>query len=224
MIEVVAATKFSADEFWNRSPLGASLKRLEADRRLTSRIAFENRSGLPEIYNDSIDVATSAEIVVFIHDDVWIDDIFFIDRILDGLQAFHLLGVAGNRRRVARQPSWAFQNDSFVWDEPKYLSGRIGYGSTSFSNIAWFGESPAACELLDGAFLAARKTVLRQHQVAFDRRFAFHFYDLDFCRTARHKKLRVGTWPICLTHQSSGAYGTPDWKAAYDVYLEKWGD
>ena len=72
MIEVVAATKFSADEFWNRSPLGASLKRLEADRRLTSRIAFENRSGLPEIYNDSIDVATSAEIVVFIHDDVWI--------------------------------------------------------------------------------------------------------------------------------------------------------
>jgi hypothetical protein len=34
--------------------------------------------------------------------------------------------------------------------------------------------------------------------------------------------LRLGTWPICLTHQSEGAFNTPRWKEKYRAYLEKW--
>ena len=42
-------------------------------------------------------------------DDVWIDDIFFSQRISEGLQTFDAIGVAGNRRRVRNQPAWAIE-------------------------------------------------------------------------------------------------------------------
>jgi GT2 family glycosyltransferase len=65
---------------------------------------------------------------------------------------------------------------------------------------------------------------LQEHNVRFDPRFDFHFYDLDFCRTARQKGLRLGTWPICVTHQGKGAFGTPEWRRNHQAYLTKWGD
>ena len=84
------------------------------------------------------------------------------------------------------------------------------------------GPTPAACELLDGLFLAARRPVLRANNVLFDPAFDFHFYDLDFCRTARAKGLRLGTWPIALTHQSNPLYGNPQWSELFLQYCEKW--
>jgi GT2 family glycosyltransferase len=45
---------------------------------------------------------------------------------------------------------------------------------------------------------------------------------MDFCRTARLAGLRLGTWPICLTHQSGGAFGSGRWNAQYRLYQRKW--
>ena len=104
------------------------------------------------------------------------------------------------------------------------LSGAVAHGKMPFGGIQVYGAAPAECELLDGVLLAARKSVLAGRGVSFDPRFDFHFYDLDFCRTARGRGLRLGTWPICLTHQSGGAFGTESWKQGYQKYLEKWGD
>jgi GT2 family glycosyltransferase len=224
MIEIVSATQLSETDFWNQAALGISLRRVQYDRRLAANITFANGHSLAEIYNSRIAAAHGAEILVFIHDDVWIDDYFLADRVIDGLKAFHLLGVAGNRRRVPQQPAWAFVDAAFTWDEKANLSGWVAHGKSAFGDIVWFGEVPAACELLDGLFLAARRDVLLAHGVQFDPRFLFHFYDLDFCRTARQRGLRLGTWPIALTHQSAGAFDTPPWHAAYRAYLEKWGD
>ena len=56
----------------------------------------------------------------------------------------------------------------------------------------------------------------------FDPRYAFHYYDLHFCRTARERGLKLGTWPICLTHASAGAYDSPPWREARRVYRAKW--
>ena len=71
-----------------------------------------------------------------------------------------------------------------------------------------YGVIPAACELLDGVFISAKKSVLQANGVTFDPQFDFHLYDLDFCRSAREQGLRIGTWPVLLTHQSGGAFGT----------------
>lgn len=67
-----------------------------------------------------------------------------------------------------------------------------------------------------------KKSTLADNKVLFDPRFDFHFYDMDFCRSARTKGLRLGTWPICITHQSGGAFGSQRWIEKYRLYLEKW--
>jgi hypothetical protein len=41
--------------------------------------------------------------------------------------------------------------------------------------------------------LAARSNTLAEKGLRFDPLFDFHFYDLDFCRQAELRKLRMGT-------------------------------
>lgn len=223
MIEIVSATRLSEAEFWRKSALGLSLQRLEEDARITAHIAFDNRLGLPEIYNMRIDAPGGHDILVFMHDDVWIDDDQFVERIADGLQQFDVIGVAGNRRRAPRQASWilVIENEKFRRDDMANLSGRVGHGVKAGGSVSSFGEVPSECELLDGVLLAARKSRLQKAKVRFDQRFDFHFYDMDFCRTARANALRLGTWPLRITHQSMGAYNEL-WLEQYLRYLQKW--
>jgi GT2 family glycosyltransferase len=224
MIEIVSATRLPEADFWNQSALGISLRRLGHDARLVARIAFENRRGLPEIYNARIAAQDGGDILVFLHDDVWIDDYFLGDRVAEGLRAYDVIGVAGNRRKVPHQPAWAFVDARFTWDARSNLTGAVAHGRTPFGSISHFGAVPAECELLDGVLLAASKAALTASSVLFDPRFDFHFYDMDFCRSARKHGLRLGTWPICITHQSGGAFGSQAWQDKYRAYIAKWGD
>jgi GT2 family glycosyltransferase len=223
-IEIVSATRLSQDDFVSRSALGLSLRRL-GDKRLRVAVAFSNSRGLPDIYNTRITAPDGPDILVFIHDDVWIDDYFLADRVITALATYDVIGVAGNRRRGARQPAWAFIDDKFTWDERANLSGGIAHGKQPFGKVTRYGDTVSAeCELLDGVFLAAKRAPLVERGVLFDPRFDFHFYDMDFCRAARKAGLRLGTWPICLTHQSGGAFGVGRWKEKFPEYLEKWPD
>jgi len=223
-IEIVSATRFSQAEFAARSALGQSLLRLAFDDRLTAALAFANRTCLPAVFNARIIASAPVEILVFMHDDVWIDDHFFVDRVIDGLRHFDVIGVAGNRRRVPRQPAWSFVNADLHWDELCNLSGWVAHGAQPAGTVYKFGAVPAECELLDGILLAVRKSALLAHHLLFDERFDFHFYDVDFCRAARQAGLRLGTWPIAITHQSGGSFGSVAWLRNYVAYLAKWGN
>jgi hypothetical protein len=223
MIDVVTATRLSSFDFWKRSALGQSLKRLEHDPRIRAHVAFRNRKGLPEVYNTRIQAPDAHDALVFVHDDVWIDDAQFADHVLEGLAHYDVIGVAGNRRRLPFQPAWAFVDIMFNCDEQEHLSGAVAHGPKPFGELSVFGDTPSDCELLDGVFIAARAQALQSQGVAFDPKFKFHLYDMDFCRSARDKGLRIGTWPVMLTHQSAGAFGSPSWTEHYRTYLEKWG-
>jgi len=224
MLEFVAATRLTRDEFWEKAALALSLKRMESDERWVPRVAFENARGLPEVFNERIHAQSEHDILAFVHDDIWLDDFFTVDHVAEALDEFDLVGVAGNKRRVPGQPTWAHTHvtDQFVWDDLANLSGGIAHGKDAWGFVNRFGESPAECELLDGVFIAARRSTLLEHEVLFDPRFRFHFYDLDFCRTARSRGLKLGTWPIALTHQSMGGYGSEAWRDAYAQYFAKW--
>lgn len=224
MLDIICATRLTAQEFWSRSALGLSLRRLLYESRLVPRIYFENSRGLPELYNERIDAADASPLLVFIHDDVWLDDFFFVEHVGAALTGFDLIGVAGNRRRAPGQPSWAFASTNFQWDDRANLSGAVAHGPSPFGQISVFGPTPQPCELLDGVMLATRRDLLRERRVRFDERFSFHFYDMDFCRAARQGGLRLGTWPIAVTHQSEGGFGSNGWLESYKLYLDKWGD
>jgi GT2 family glycosyltransferase len=223
-IEIISATQKTRAEFSDKSALGLSLQRLGHDRRLVARIATDNTRGLSAVYNEFLDLVDGDSIAVFMHDDVWIDDYFFSQRILEALSAYDVIGVAGNRRRVPKQPAWAFVTPQGKWDDAEHLTGAIACGSHPFGSVNYYGSAPAECALLDGMFLAAKKSTLVQHNVAFDPRFDFDFYDMDFCRSASQNGIRLGTWPICLTHMSSGRFGSERWMKGYQTYIDKWRD
>jgi hypothetical protein len=221
---IVSATQRTEADFWESSALGRSLPHhLKHDARLAVNVAFENARGLPEIYNRAIDQAEDDEVLVFMHDDVWIDETdAFADILFDGLTHFDVIGVAGNRRRLPKQPAWAFIDEKFTRDNPEHLSGRIAHGKNAFGEVTYFGSMPADCELLDGVFIATQKDRLSKKNIRFDSQFDFHFYDLDFCRSARKAGLKLGTWPIKLTHQSPGNYRSTHWREKSQLYLKKW--
>jgi GT2 family glycosyltransferase len=222
-VRVACATRLSEKEFWKASALGRSLRNWRQDRRVSFDVAYGNTAGLPVVYNAALDRSAPGEAVVFVHDDVWLEDPLWLDKLTPALRRFDLVGVAGNTRRQKRQRAWLIRpGDGFVLDLP-HLSGVVGHGERPGGEASEYGPTPAACELLDGVLLALRAEVARGSGLRFDERFRFHFYDLDLCREARRRGLVLGTWPISLTHQSKGFFGGEAWEAGLAQYFGKWG-
>jgi len=222
-VQIISATRYSEQDFWSKTALGLSLHRhLKQESGITAKVAFNNTLGLSTVFNQAIEQADDRAILVFVHDDVWIDEANFVDTLIAGLAHFDVIGVAGNKRRLPNQPAWLFTDTALTWDDDEYLSGKVWHGPHAFGEDKFYGEVPAACELLDGVFLAVRKSVLNAAHVRFDPQFDFHLYDIDFCRSARVAGLSLGTWAIKLTHQSKGAFGSPHWAQKCQLYFNKW--
>ncbi|MFM7568981.1 MAG: hypothetical protein ACKO8O_09795, partial [Betaproteobacteria bacterium] len=70
----VTATRLSQAQFESRSPLAQSLRRLGQLTPLALRLFADNRAALGSCYNQAIDEAPRGACLVFVHDDVFIDD------------------------------------------------------------------------------------------------------------------------------------------------------
>lgn len=224
VIHFVSATRMNEDDFWRTSALGQSLQKLKTAPDVQVHIHFNNTAGLPALYNQHISAVSRSDILVFLHDDLWLDDPDCINQIRKAVGYYDIVGVAGNIRLLPNQPIWCFKepvNGQFVWDTG-YLSGAIGDGRNSTKKIDTYGPTPMDCKVVDGVFIAVRGSNLKRSGTKFDERFKFHFYDVDFCRAANNSGLSIGTWPIAMTHQSGGAFLSPPWQDAYKIYVEKW--
>jgi GT2 family glycosyltransferase len=224
MLRIVAATRHDQIGFMRHTLLGRTLARLMSRKEIRALVRYSNTGGLSEVFNAAIAEADITDTLIFTHDDVWMDDWFLPERLEEAFARYAVVGVAGNRRRLPRQPAWGFIDTIFTPDAPESLSGAVGHIRGVTEEMSWYGKTPAPVKMLDGIFLAASVRTLRSAGVTFDTRFAYHFYDLDFCRTCEKVGLGMGTWPITVTHGSFGRYGSPEWTQAYDAYLRKWGD
>ena len=224
-IHVICATRLSADEFLHKSPTGVSLNAFIRTSEVKLTLFTHNSIGLPDLYNRAIEnSAGKPAILVFMHDDVFIPDFFWTERVREGLKLFDIVGIAGNKRRLPRQPGWIVTNLQGRLDDFSNLSGAIGQGSRCPpEKLDVFGPPGAECKLLDGVFLASSSMTLNASNLRFDPKFSFHFYDLDFCRSAEIRKLRMGTIPMSAIHASYGEMGER-WLNSYHDYLLKWKD
>ncbi len=220
-IRLVCATRTTREEF-AQTALGRSLAVCPYPF-VELRLFPANTQGLPVLYNTAIqEAAVDPAILAFAHDDIYLCDLFWPGRVLEGLNTFDVLGIAGNRRRIPGQPAW-HSDAQGTWDK-EHLSGAVGHGNGfPCGNFSYYGPPHREVKLLDGVLLVARSSTLLSKGIRFDHRFDFHFYDMDFCRQAELQSLRMGTWSISVIHESPGAFGTPVWQAAYEKYLEKWG-
>jgi GT2 family glycosyltransferase len=223
---IVSATREDPVAFRRHTKLGLSLQRLSFDTRVVAAVACRNAERLAAVYNRAIQQATDDDAFLFVHDDIYLDDYQLFSRVDEALRQFDVIGLAGNTRPDERHVGWAFWRTPgdrrFTWYDKSVLSGAVAHFSAGGEGVSYFGPFPQECQLLDGCFLAVSARRARERGVRFDERFAFHFYDLDFCRTCRQAGLRMGTWPIAVTHASGGRYGSPEWEEALKIYQEKW--
>lgn len=229
-IRIVSATMKDEDGFWTETFLGRSLSLFTSHPQPRISIISNNyggrRKGLSMIYNSFLRPKYSKEILVFVHDDVYLHDWQIEHRLNDALKRFDVIGLAGNTNPDFAEPSWALGWNRVKypkgWQPQKYLSGSVGHAVGGKMRVSYYGPTPRDCQLLDGLFLAINTAKLVEKSVKFDEQFDFHFYDLDFCRECSKKQLKLGTWPISVTHASGGAYGSPQWESAKKQYLLKW--
>jgi tetratricopeptide (TPR) repeat protein/GT2 family glycosyltransferase len=229
-VRFVCATRLSEREFFAKAPLGRSLplyRSFPKKQSIELRLFPNNSAGLSGLYNTAIEEARDEPaILVFIHDDVYLSDFYWAEYLHTALRSFNLVGLVGNRRRVPRQASWMFLDDRFTCDSYDYFSGVIGHGEAfpNLRQLSVYGPPGQEVKLLDGVLLAIHSRTLLQHELRFDPRFHFHFYDMDFCRQAELRNLKMGTCAMSVVHASAGELGNTGWRAAYADYLVKYGE
>ncbi len=193
-----------------------SLHRLGIDQ---FEFAENNRGGLAKRYNDFLDThAGKNAIGVLVHDDVSLEDAFVCDKLSEGAKLFAIQGLAG-AASFDLQLDWP----ETIWIRaPRaHLSGAIEH--TMPDGLAFwnpFGPVPKQCIVLDGLFFAV--DLAKIGNVRFDERFAFNFYDLDFCLSAHRAGLSLGTVNVHAHHHSRGEFGGPAFLEAQTCFREKW--
>ena len=221
-IMLLCATRMSREAFKKSAPLSASIKKLRTSAtKVSSKITYQNRQGLGTVYNRYLKARHADKILVFVHDDVRIEDLFLVEKLNEALKAFDVVGLAGNKEPDPNYPSW--------FDQRRPLTGFVAHvagKSTALPRetvfISSYGPTPEECGLLDGLFIAVNTERIISCDLKFDEQFEFHFYDLDFSRSCLSKGLRLGTWPIWVVHQSGGSFDSPEWKRAAKLYRDKW--
>lgn len=240
-LRLVSATRKSRHDFWNTTLLGASLQLFRTELLPELVIQFDNggagerkAEGLPSFYNRVIDATPPNVNLVFVHDDVFIHDVFLIERLREAFRQFDIVGLAGSRSTDLSEPSWAleFDRDTLMalgWQKHGQFAGAVSHqlqpsvdGAIPVPELGIYGPITAGCTLMDGLFLAVRTNAIKAKGVKFDPRFDFHHYDIDFCRQALEAGLPLGTWPILVTHGSGGAFATEKFRASSREYLAKW--
>lgn len=161
----------------------------------------ENKDGLSVVYNKAIAQFKDYDCIVFTHDDVYLDDAFFVDKIEDGFSEYDIIGVAGGYAPKLQDPAlWHLMCKS------ENLRGSAGHFSRGSEDIfiTSFGTTPARVTLLDGVFLGVNMQKVKQTGWKFNENYDFHLYDLSSCLDANAKKLKLGVLPIHIIHQSPG--------------------
>lgn len=182
----------------------------------------ENTNSLPCVYNEGIKIAkeTKTNIVVFVHDDVYINCSDFDKRIRECAKMFTVSGVAGNTSITVKQP--------VLWHlmaERTKLRGCVAHGADEKQYMyTSYGPVPGKALLIDGVFMILNLDTLPDN-VIFDENCPakFHFYDLIFSMECALNKVPVGVVDMPIVHTSPGLKTvTQEWTDGQTYFLEKY--
>jgi len=192
---------------YKQTLLYKSLAKLEQTNKLTltsnTHFFTQNKLGLGEAYNKFLQDNPDYDYVLFVHDDMWIDDAGFIFKLEESHKKYDLIGLAGGLTPILKAPAlWHIMCGGFQGGNLRGFAGHyLPDGTISITN---FGPSPARVALIDGAFMSLN--VKRAIEVGwkFNENYTFHHYDLSSCLDANKKKLKLGVVPILTYHNSPG--------------------
>jgi GT2 family glycosyltransferase len=198
----VVCTRFDAEQY-KTTPTYTSLAKLERlYGEIPTRVFYQNKRGLPECYNEAIRDCQQP-FVVFIHDDIFINDLYIFDKLSTAITNAHIIGLAGADLVNLRDGA----NGWWHIDRKHQSSCVLHTHKDSRVETPIFPpvtQQFVKCMVMDGLFLGCNVAALKEKQVWFDEQFTFDGYDFDFCLNARERGLVLMTWAIMVTHCSLG--------------------
>ena len=206
-ILVVCCTKSDGKS----TPLYRSLAVPQFKDDVTLAINAENETGLPEVYNRYItsDNLIKHDIVLFVHDDVYIDDLKLKGKLYTAIETlnYDIVGLAGAKQLKIEKPClWHLMSNQKDWSGA--VSHPVNSGKQSITTS--FGPWPARCLIIDGLFMAINLRKALEVEWKFNTDYTFHHYDLSSCIDANNKHMKIGTYPIYVTHSSPGLSNVND--------------
>ncbi len=192
--------------------------RQNLDERLAGEdwelIHIADASSLCEGYNRGIARATG-ELIVMCHDDIRILSPDFAAKLRAYLAMYDLIGVAGTTRASGPSWGWSGRPHTYCWVSQVFLNTHCRDNGPVTLLIGAYGPVVQDAQMLDGVFLAARRSLVQTlgfDAATFDR---FHFYDLDFSYRAHLAGAKVAIClDIALFHDSAGNYDKEYWRYA----------
>jgi hypothetical protein len=179
-----------------------SLNPLKDDISLV--INANNSTGLAKAYNKQLvpENLIKHDIVLFVHDDVFIDDLKLKGKLVVAMNnlKYDIVGLAGAKSVEIKEPClW------HLMTERRMMSGSVSHptGNNQLA-VTCFGPWPQRCLVMDGLFLAVNLSRALEVGWKFDEDFMYHHYDIAACLTANKLKMKMGTYPINVTHSSPG--------------------
>lgn len=204
-----------------------SLAGLEDDVSLI--LSTNNSAGLPEVYNRQLkpDNLIKHDIVLFVHDDVYIDDARLKGKLYTAIEKmkFDIVGLAGSTETRIKKPAlWHQMSNQSSWTGA--VGHPVGDPKDGMIQTTTFGPWPKRCLILDGLFLAVNLRTVLEKQWKFNTNYQFHHYDIAACLDANNKKLKLGTYPIYATHSSPGLrnYNDKTFQQSQTKFLNEYGN
>jgi hypothetical protein len=172
------------------------------------RVFTSNKEGLSTCYNRALNEDTESDIMVFVHDDVSIDDGLFIPKLIEAHKTYDIVGIAGGLNPLIKAPAlWHLMCGGFGSN----LRGAAGhYLDDTLTAITNFGYAPARVAILDGVFLSVKIDSIRRTGWKFNENYKFHHYDIASCLDANSLKLKLGVANIHINHKSPGLRSLDD--------------
>ena len=164
--------------------------------------------GLDQVYNQMVKDNPDYDYYIFAHDDIQIFDEDWISKIINGLEKYDIVGIAGGRFFDPMHGMWAPSLS------PIFSSGAVAHATEG--NKFVFTNYGLEKEVLtiDGCLIAMKSITAKKLQwKAYNK---FHFYDIAFCLDAHKFGYKLGVVPIGIKHKSMGNYNTNWGKALHD--------
>lgn len=215
---IVTCTKAKTETEFQSRPIYNSLKKQYNANApdVDFHVFKDNKRGLSECYNEVLkNPSYSNKTVLFVHDDVELEDIFLFEKLVNS--PYDVTGLAGARSFNKKSPSLAWHlaapREDYVGEVPHTKDGII------WTTV--FGKTPCRTLTLDGLFLSCKVNALKEKGLEFDEMFNFHFYDIAFCMRANEKKATCGVLPIRAVHHGLGdSMLTNEWEQANIKFKE----
>jgi len=220
-VYVVSATEAKTLEEWQQKPIFKSLEKqniLRSAKEFDFYVVKDNKRGLPELYNEFLyNDKHKNDILLFVHDDVELEDAFLVEKLLNS--PYDVTGLAGATTvDLSKPPAWHLMSER---------SAHVGEVAHTSENRVWttcFGPTNSRALIMDGLFLAVDVEATTCKGAKFDEDFTFHHYDITFCLDCNSKKVKCGVLPIRVVHHGLGdSMNTLEWNTSAQRFIQKYG-